>query len=147
MVGASLTVFYFFSFSDSVKQFPLGMVRSLIDQLLVRVPKVPQLIENLYKQYKKTQAPEVHLLEMLKALLKSFQEVYVIVDALDECNDRVRLMRILNQIREWHLSGLHMIVTCRDEPDLRSSWQSYRNLSLQNQEVEEDIRFYIHERL
>jgi hypothetical protein len=51
-----------------------------------------------------------------------FDDVYIILDALDESprdKHRGNMLQALVDLREWSEPGLHLLVTSRDEPDIR----------------------------
>jgi hypothetical protein len=50
--------------------------------------------------------------------------VYILLDALDESpryGQRDQVLIAIQTMRKWLLPGLHLLVTSRDEPDIRES--------------------------
>ncbi|KAK6343369.1 hypothetical protein TWF730_010960 [Orbilia blumenaviensis] len=64
------------------------LIGSLIRQLLQTV-ETPKSLSKLYKSYKESNTPPsiIELREELCSTIKLFSKVYIIVDALDECDD------------------------------------------------------------
>lgn len=69
----------------------------------------------------------------------------MIMDALDECEDQEELFDLLNAIRDWKLDCLSILVTSRDEPDIRECMDTTANqeILLNNSAIIDDIRLFI----
>ena len=146
---SKFTAFYFFSFADAAKQTSIGLIKSLIWQFLGHVAEVPRLVQNLYSSSEGREPHEAALLDILKALIEEFEDVFLVIDALDESSERAKSVAALKRIHEWNLEGMHILVTSRDEPDLRSKLKSIADdeVSAQNDGVKDDIALYIERRL
>jgi hypothetical protein len=74
--------------------------------------------------------------------------VFLLIDALDECNERDELLSTLNLIAGWRL-GMHILVTSRRESDIVETLSQIgpNNVSIQSTLVNNDIRAYVQERL
>jgi hypothetical protein len=55
------------------------------------------------------------LVSTLQHLISGFPEIYVIIDALDECTEVEKLLRMAQTLSNWGISGLHLLVTSRPE--------------------------------
>lgn len=113
---------FYFSFWDNQKQTYRNLIVSLVVQLGQREPGLSMLRQ----AYKKTERPQPGLEELQKILLssvKSYDDVYIHLDALDECpgGNGVRhdvlggMKRLLDQA-----PNVRMLTTSRDVPDVRS---------------------------
>ena len=84
-------------------------------------------------------------------MMISLGDIYIILDALDECEDRHELLTNLEQIVSWEDVSLHMLVTSRREIDIDEALtplSSSRNrIRIQSTLVNTDIRTYVHDRL
>jgi ankyrin repeat domain-containing protein 50 len=90
-------------------------------------------------------------------VLRKFQDVCVITDALDESprgDQRDAVLDTLSEmrgwkIRGWKIRGLHLLVTSRDEPDIRAQVTPQMNeeVCMDNGVVDQDIKNYVVERL
>jgi hypothetical protein len=93
----------------------------------------------------------VPLMNLLQHMLKEFPQSYLILDALDECEDRAELMKIIELMAGWQLEEMHVLVTSRKERDIESSLEDIVNREcitcLQHQVVDKDIQTYVCERL
>ena len=87
-------------------------------------------------------------MESLRQLIQRFEDVYIIVDALDESprdEGRERVLDALTEFRRWSLRGLHILVTSRDELDIREHLHPLpvEDITMKNSGVEKDIKLFI----
>lgn len=66
----------------------------------------------------------------------SQDEVFLIIDAMDECpvkdhDGRSSLLEFIEQLSSKHPSKLHILATSRPEPDIRSRLEQYLNVDLE----------------
>jgi hypothetical protein len=118
-----VVAYFYFDFKDRQKQIPELMVRSLISQLSQKCVKIPLILETLYSSCENGQRqPSLEsLLDMLKEMIHEFPHTDIVLDALDECIDRIELLNILERIAGWQLDELHFLVTSRKEKDIENS--------------------------
>ncbi|PWI75965.1 hypothetical protein PCL_06623 [Purpureocillium lilacinum] len=149
--------FYFFSFADTNKQTVSGMLRSFILQLSSQ-QEDSSCLKKLYDTYS-TGIPPLHALhDCFHSLVRSFDDVYLFLDALDECphdayqprdSQRDELLQTIASMRKWGETGLHLLVTSRDEWEIRESLCSTPTevVSMHNDFVDSDIANYINSQL
>ena len=91
------------------------------------------------------------LLETLRQILHSFYDVYIVLDALDECSNREDLLEYLDRIMSWNAEHLRMLVSSRPEraieEGIRSLIKGDNKIKVQGDQVNDDIRTYIRGRL
>ena len=98
------------------------MLRSIIAQLCRKSSAVPDeaacILENSYKI---REIPDHRkLLTILSMLAEEVDRVWIIVDALDECQSSEVLFKILSGILDMNKKGnLHVFVSSRDLVDFR----------------------------
>ena len=149
---ASLTqaalAYYYFDFTNDVKTKTLSCLRSIILQLAKQTAGTMSL-EALQKTYPMGTPPAQEFLGVLKSLISQCNRVYIVVDALDECTDQEDLFDLLNSIRDWELECLSILVTSRDEPDIRECVDptAEQEILLNNSGIDNDIRSFIVETL
>ena len=151
---ADIAVLYFyFDFNDPAKQQPENLVRSLIDQLFSRCTHMPSGLESLYSSCTngKRQPQASELFKTLHEMMGGFTQTYVVLDALDECLERTKLLTQLEEIADWKDVKVHMLVTSRREKDIEESivplGNDERRVCIQSRLVDHDIRTYIRHRL
>lgn len=81
-------------------------------------------------------------------MIQHFPAPSIVLDALDESTGQTQLLRILKTMAKW---DVRIIVTSRDEQDIRSSLEDLvgenNAICLQSRLVNEDIAIYIRHRL
>jgi hypothetical protein len=148
-----VTVYFYFDFNDTQKQDPELMLRSLLCQLLQRSFTVPKGVDALYSSCENgRRQPSLHvLLEVTRQAAQEFTQVYLVLDALDECTQRSELMDMLKTVAGWQLNNVHLLMTSRKERDIERSLESYikeeDTLCLQRAVVDKDIQRYVQKRL
>jgi hypothetical protein len=145
--GVGIALFYF-SFRDETKQDANGMLRALLLQLSVQVQDGERDIGQLHALYRYGSPSVDVLLDSLRCFLNRFRDTYILLDALDEsprdCK-REGVLRAIQVIRSWSISGVHLLVTSRNELDIREALGSSRDqdLSLRNSEIDRDIANFV----
>ena len=143
--------YFYFDFSDSEKQRSENLIRSLITQLSFQASSCPDSLATLYSQNQNGQRhPTIQSLMMtLKDIVIGFERVYVILDALDECEDREELVALIKEIHDWKLGKLNMLATSRAERDIEDGIGPLvsARINLQSSQVNADIQIHIRERL
>jgi Cdc6-like AAA superfamily ATPase len=150
--GKAVAYFYF-DFNDRQKQNPEMMIRSLISQLSQQFIDISPGLDALFSACESGQRQRQlsldELLGVLQQLIEEFPCTYVIVDALDECDNRKELMSVVKNMSAWQ--GLHLLFTSRREGDIESTLGRilHKNnvLCIQNEAVDHDIRLYVRQRL
>jgi len=152
--------YFYFSFSETEKQSTENMLRSLIVQLCGGRPDTPKPLLDLHLYRDKNLQPGLEKLEeTLQASTQDFKNVYIVVDALDECpranGERDKLLKHLENIHKWNLANLHVLYTSRPEPDIEAELAplfsrpttSIIDLQKRREEVNRDIGTYIDQKI
>jgi len=114
--------FFFFTFNDVSKQDVSAMLRALVLQLSGQLHDNHGLLSRLCDSYPSATPPDQALVDCLHQLVRMFDDAYIIVDALDESprgRHRQDVLQALVDLRAWAEPRLHLLVTSRDEPDIR----------------------------
>ena len=141
--------YYYFTFSDSVRQKTSTLLRSLLLQLLRQQLSVPEILVDLYTRHSHDVPPETELINALRSLISATGQVYFILDALDECpatnGERAKLIALLKTFKGLDLPNLHILTTSRMEPDLSDMSQMVTAppMNIQTSELDADIRLHI----
>ena len=85
------------------------------------------------------------LQNILGTIFDGFSSTFIILDALDECTERQKL---LNWIQNFILEndknvGLHLIVTSRPEQEIEDKFKSSHNLDLMKESKNHDLEVYL----
>lgn len=148
--------FFFFTFTDNSKQDTSSMLRAVVLQLSSQLNDNLGFLSQLHSNYRNAMPPDQALLDCLRQIARAFDDVYIILDALDESprdTHRGDVLQMLVDLRAWGEPGLHLLVTSREEPDIGDVL--YKELSalpdevvsMKNSSVENDIAAFIFEHL
>ena len=117
---ARVVTCFYFDFNDLEKQQPQKMLRSVITQLFFQSQSTPQTLKSLFSSCtsgERQPTPEA-LIATLRLIIQDLGETFIVLNALDECKDRIELLEYIGTIARWKLGTLHMIATSRKEKDL-----------------------------
>ncbi|KAH9980865.1 hypothetical protein BGW80DRAFT_1198993 [Lactifluus volemus] len=131
--------YFYFDYKDTSKRDIRGLLSSLLVQLCDQSHHFWGLLSRLYNMHNDgTEQPtEEKLMKCLKDMLNLDERlpVYIIIDALDECpntpptsSPRGKVMNLLEDLVKSHFSRVHILVTSRDEHDIRHAFQSLPSL-------------------
>ncbi|KAI9894549.1 MAG: hypothetical protein M1814_001903 [Vezdaea aestivalis] len=152
-------VYFYFDFNDPKKQNADDFLRSLIKQLCFLSKSLPQPLVDSYKNYFESRRdPGIDdLHNILQAAIASFDDVFIFVDALDECPLEGNLRRgVLQAIRSIHAQqsqNLHFLVTSRKQLDIENSLSllqcmtTEQAMDIRTTDVDKDIGRYVENRL
>jgi len=146
---SSLTVaFYYFDFNDAGKRDTTSLFRALVAQLLANIPATSKLIEVLPSQINDKQPDIEFLLELLQIFVLELDQVYLVIDALDECQECEEVMSLIEIIHGWEFDRLHILVASRQLPEIEEVVAdcATSSICLQNS-INQDIHILIQERL
>lgn len=144
--------FFFFTFADKEKQTSTSMLRSLILQLANQLGESSGVLRRCHKRYDNITPPNDVLFDCFHQLIREFQDAYILLDALDESQldeHRQELLDVLNGIRSWGEPGLHLLVTSRDEIDIREALDAKDEeiITMRNDSIDEDISVFVSQTL
>jgi hypothetical protein len=119
-----------------------------VAQLLAKIPSTSETLEVLSSRIEDGQPDGDFLLKMLQTIVLELDQVYIVIDALDECEECEDLMRIIEIIKNWAHDQLHILVASRQLPEIEEVLIdcATSSLCLQNS-INDDIHILIQERL
>ena len=123
-------------------------MRSLIWQFSLKCKdRVPKVLVDLYVCCGNGhQEPTLgELQNTLQRILGGFSSAFIILDALDECTEREKLLNWIHTVilgKDMNL-GLHLIVTSRPEQEIEDKFKSYHYLDLLEESQNHDLVAYL----
>ncbi|KAF7976141.1 hypothetical protein HWV62_7443 [Athelia sp. TMB] len=121
------------------------MLRSLIRQLAHQSGGVPAALMQMYGGGH--EQPPLNSLQLtLQMIIESFKHAYIVIDALDECADRKKLLIWIGELFQQGLSSLHILISSRREQDIVECFESRDSLirvSLAGASTSSDIESYV----
>jgi hypothetical protein len=150
---AMVVIYFFFDFNDGEKQQYEKMIRSLTTQLFLRYTSTPRALMTLFSSCidgEQQPTPDA-LLATLQQMICEFDDVFIILDALDECAERKELLETIGNITKQGIRKLHILATSRREKGIEQSLNCLVNnpaqICIQTALVNNDIQAYIQTRL
>ncbi|KAF8834033.1 hypothetical protein BDN67DRAFT_915769 [Paxillus ammoniavirescens] len=137
--------FYIDARSGASQKFD-NLVRSLLDQLCFNQGDIPDAIKHLYGVGHRWH-PELTLAQLKTALgevVKGFDEVYILIDALDECDSQAELLDWMRSLQS-STQGLHLFATSRPERIIEDRMTNFSHvrIALMSDLLDDDIRTYV----
>ena len=146
-------MYFFFDFNDSMKQKPEQMMRAVVAQLFTSSDETFAELETLFVAHDEGQRrpdPESWI-SALRGMICKTPQIFLVVDALDECCDIQELLTILSKIKSWNMPNLHILLTSRRllaiEETLEHLIEPLYRIDIQSRLVNPDISKYVHDRL
>uniref|UniRef100_A0A8H7TTB6 Nephrocystin 3-like N-terminal domain-containing protein n=1 Tax=Bionectria ochroleuca TaxID=29856 RepID=A0A8H7TTB6_BIOOC len=149
----SKVLYFFFNFNDVEKRSLEKAIRSLIFQLYFKHTILRSEVDAIYSSLGDgTRQPDVPSLDkLLRHMLTKAEEIYIVLDALDESERHVgsyssnRLLDWIKGIQD-ESPNIHMLVTSRPEQDIITSFKGWAHtdkiIRLQGDLVSDDITAY-----
>lgn len=158
--SALAVAYFYFDFNDGEKQRHEKMVCSLLWQVSLQSTDAFDVLESLFASCGDGRQQPSHdtLLGSLKKAIQGFEGTFIVLDALDECEERFELLEDIQTIAAWNLGKLHILTTSRRLKDIEESLGTSiddqeevciqkEKVCIQSAIVNDDIRAYVHERL
>jgi hypothetical protein len=143
--------YFYFDFNDVEKQSSKKAIRSLLFQLTLQQQNRLQILEQLYQKCGngQQQPTEDVVRSLLKDAIACTGHKYIMLDAMDECDDRDDFLIFLRELVNSQQQGLRMMITSRRERDIEEQlgFLAHYNIDIQSAIVDEDFRVYILDRL
>lgn len=138
---------FYFSFSDSTKRTYESCLRSLLVQLGKNEPGL-SILHRAYMRSRQ-RLPGINALEsILRSCIESYTEVFLHLDAFDECTeDNDERQNVLDSIAKLlqDTSNVRLLATSRDVPDVHSCMEKLlaERLFITPETIDKDIRKYV----
>ena len=136
-----MMAYYYFDFRDVKKQDCYGLLSSLVSQLSAESDSCYNILYKLYSDNGRgTRKPDIDALKKCLADMVSLPgqgQIYIIVDALDECPNfpgtpsaREDVLEFVKEIVNLKLSNFSLCVASRPEMDIRSVLEPLTTLKI-----------------
>ena len=140
--------YFFFDGRDSQKDLQLHdkLIRSLIMQFSLQCcGGIPAALVDLYG-YGQEQPSTSALQDTLHHILDGYHSAYIIIDSLDECTERYKVLDWIRKIDSLNMGNLYMVVASRPEEDISNVFGGLANLQsvdMTEEAANHDIATYI----
>ena len=137
--------YFYFDFTDEKKRKVEGCLRSLLRQLSAK--ELPPAVKAFHSRAQGCLAPlsPDELAKALKAVLQQASLTFLILDALDECDEVGDLMKKIAEIKNWKLPGVRILVTSRRETAIVRAMDELQpqSICLETALVDADIKTFV----
>ena len=121
-IPSSAFAYFFFDGRDGQRGLQLvdSLIRSLIAQFAAPYGGIPATLAKLYQScHDGRSQPSVKSLQsVLLAILESFDDIYIVLDALDECAKKNDVLKWIKEMTSWRKGKLHLLATSRPDEDI-----------------------------
>jgi hypothetical protein len=112
----SPVAFFYFDYQEQDNRTPSNILSSLLRQIVSTIPEIPKCIVDAYdKLHVSGGSLPLHELERLMLdVTESISRTYIVIDALDECNNprcRKDFLQIISRLKQSHT--IRLLVTSR----------------------------------
>ncbi|KAJ7770950.1 hypothetical protein DFH07DRAFT_938098 [Mycena maculata] len=103
----------------------------------------------MYNHYKLSNRQKLltyeELCRILRQLLRELGRTYIILDALDECDDTdfKQLVDLVSMLREWAETPLHLCITSQSRQIFTESFEGIPRMALGFDVAQKDIRLFV----
>jgi hypothetical protein len=134
---------YYYCYFQRNQDETLPFMCWAISQLCRQLKEVPEELQKFYNRGIKPGYND--LFDILRTISTRFQRVYIIIDALDESQNRTAILNLLRHIAtDYSFKTLHILATSRQERDIERKLQGLGpNISMSNALVDKDISRFI----
>ncbi|KAJ7759431.1 ankyrin repeat-containing domain protein [Mycena maculata] len=144
------SAFFYFDFRAKETRRVEIALRRIILQLSAHSLHPYRVLDEHYKLSNGQKLPSYKdLQKILQELLRELGRTYVVLDALDECDDSdfVPLVDLISALREWTETPLHILFTSQPRQMFTERFAGITRIALAFDITEEDIRFFITEEI
>jgi hypothetical protein len=145
----TFTAFFYCDFRHRESQDPLNVLGSLVAQICSQMGSYPEELEVAYQHSRHSnKRPSVALLRDILCSLSVSRRLVLLVDAVDECENRRELLSSMTYLQTMS-KNISVFLTSRHELDIQDALISFEHVRIENwtREVDEDIKTYIDLRL
>ncbi|KAI9663929.1 MAG: hypothetical protein M1821_007420 [Bathelium mastoideum] len=141
--------FFFCNFRDEKRNTCVGVLKSLVSQLLARNNDIcPHATRSMNHSGGAEASSCRQLSNLFYDLLACFRESLVVIDAIDECclEERALLMETLNELLA-SAGNMRLLIFSRAEPDIKRALASCPSYAIRVQDTVLDISRFVSESL
>ncbi|KAF8465086.1 hypothetical protein BDZ91DRAFT_783428 [Kalaharituber pfeilii] len=141
--------FFFFNFQAADTQKPIQLFSVLLKQLCRFQKAIPQGLQALFTKCHSNDKPPTlrELQHQFEAVTSLFEEVFLVIDAFDECSkdDRKEILNGLTSLFQHCSAKLKLCITSRPEKDIKHAFTSsgFDTIKIEAKKVDQDISCFV----
>ena len=142
----SALAYFFCDYRDPATHDPRNVLASLAGQLAAQDGDCYAVAQAIFEEDNASDgalvSPSIERLrECLHGMLKTLEDAYIVVDALDECANRQPVLEVLHSLNDFENDCVKTLFTGREELDLQTALHDYEKLSIAANSL--DLRLYV----
>ena len=143
--------YFYFDFNDNKKSTLSHLLRSFVAQLATQSRDAMPMVQKGFTEHSngRLQADLNVLARLLLEVIGLYQDVFLVIDALDECQERDDLLDWLGDFTISDPLNAHLLLCSRNEKDIGDVLIPLVDCQIvvEDANVDPDIRLYIQDRL
>lgn len=158
-------IFAYYSCRYPERDNPASLVGSFIRQLCTKLDRLPEKIQHFFRStYYNARTPTFEDMQpLLFDLLGAYSKVFIVIDALDECEAptqenrkpssgrrpkyRLEVLDFIDNLTSQLLSCAKVLVTSRREEDIKDAFSRRPVIEVDATQVNSDIKAYLHDEI
>ena len=142
--------FWYFDYQDQDNQTPRNMISAILRQVAATISQIPKTLVDAHKKFHDSSLPMHELQNLLIDIIKTHGDThrtYIIIDALDECDELSHRRVVLDFIQRLkEILGVRIFVTSRQRPhDINVVFQAYPQIEIEARES--DLMRYMYQEI
>jgi len=139
--------YFYFDFRNPRKLHLIDLLKSLVSQLSDCSADTLRILQSLYSKHQdgRTQPSSIAVAFALQDILTVGKRTHIIVDALDECEEREELLRWLEKLAKSALPTVRVFCTSRRERNLEETLEDIATtiIDFDKSLVDNDVYIYL----
>ncbi|KAF7341405.1 HET-domain-containing protein [Mycena venus] len=145
---AAAVAYFYFDFGEEQKRRVEIMLRCIVLQLSAQSPNPYAALDRQYKLSQGQILPtQQNLMDVLETLLSEIGHAYIVLDALDECNNNTLLIQLISRLQRWTDSRLHLLLTSQPHEIFTAAFVDMSQVALKFETTKSDIRVFVSSQL
>ena len=146
--GTSVAAYIYCDFADSSTLDSLSIIGTIIQQLLIVKPTIPEPIaRNIRELYGDgLRRPTVEgLIDLLCSVVEEYQYTYIIVDGVDEANFETQnyILSMITKITSLKTTFAKFFVSSRENSLISEALRSWPKINVSEDRTSQDMGVYI----
>lgn len=126
------------------------MIGGLLRQVVVTDEDLPECLETAHKKFRDSSLPHSESQNQLVKIIEGYPQthwVYIVLDALDECDEFKHRRQLLDFIRQLQqIPKVRLLMTSRQRPhDINAVFYQYPQLEIEAQDT--DLSSYMYQQI
>lgn len=144
--GDVAIAYVYCEFKQRVTQTSELIFASILQQLAYRQPNLDPEIDVLYKNRNSPRPPVEMLISAILSISRNFNAVYIVFDALDECDEKNQRKDILTYLQGFLRAPFKILATSRPHPlDITAAFKGAAKATIRAHD--DDIECYVRQRI